>query len=101
QPPLLAGPAPHAKGLSDHLARPVLYGRINLENNRNFYYVCVVLMVLAGVAAQVFRRNRSGRTLIAVRDNQRASAAYAVNVVRTRLAAFAVSGGSAGLGGVL
>src|SRR5439155_13878662 len=88
-------------GLTAHLSRPVLYGRINLENNRTFYYVCVAFMILAAIAAQTFRRNRSGRILIAVRDNQRASSAYAVNVVRTRFAAFAVSGGMAGLAGVL
>ena len=53
------------------------------------------------LAAQAFRKNRSGRVLIAARDNQRAAPAYAVNLVRTRLAAFAVSGGIAGLAGVL
>jgi hypothetical protein len=39
--------------------------------------------------------------LIAARDNQRAAPAYSINLVRTRLAAFAVSGGIAGLAGVL
>jgi branched-chain amino acid transport system permease protein len=36
-----------------------------------------------------------------MRDNQRAMASYAVNPVRTKLAAFAVSGAFAGLAGVL
>jgi branched-chain amino acid transport system permease protein len=53
------------------------------------------------LAAYAFRRNRSGRILIAARDNQRAAPAYSINLVRTRLAAFAVSGGMAGLAGVL
>jgi branched-chain amino acid transport system permease protein len=53
------------------------------------------------VAALAFRRNRSGRVLIALRDNERAAAAFAVNPARTRLAAFAISGGIAGLAGVL
>jgi branched-chain amino acid transport system permease protein len=39
--------------------------------------------------------------LIALRDNERAAAAFAVNPARTRLAAFAISGGIAGLAGVL
>src|SRR5258708_17891032 len=52
-------------------------------------------------AANAFRRNRSGRVVIAARDNQRAAPAYAINLVRTRLAAFAVSGGIAGMAGVL
>ena len=90
---------PH--GLTAHLNRPLLYGRINLENERSFYYLCLVALVLAMAAATVFRRNRSGRVLIAARDNQRAAPAYAINLVRTRLAAFAVSGGMAGMAGVL
>ena len=90
---------PH--GITAHLQRPVLYGRINLESDRTFYFICVVFMVLAIVAALAFRRNRSGRVLIAARDNQRAAPAYAINLVRTRLAAFAVSGGIAGMAGVL
>jgi branched-chain amino acid transport system permease protein len=89
------------KGLTNHLRRPLVYGRINLEDGRTFYYTCAVFLVLTIMAAYSFRRNRSGRVLIAARDNQRAAAAYSVNLVRTRLAAFAVSGGMAGLAGVL
>jgi branched-chain amino acid transport system permease protein len=88
-------------GLSAHLARPVLYGRIDLENDRSFYYVCVVCLALCIAAALAFRRYRSGRVVIAVRDNHRAAASYAISPVRARLAAFAVSGALAGLAGVL
>lgn len=89
------------KGLTAHLSRPILYGRVDLENERTFYFVCVIALAVAMLAALAFRRNRSGRVLIAARDNPRAAPAYAVNIVRTRLAAFAVSGGIAGLAGVL
>ena len=88
-------------GLSAHLERPVLYSRFNLENNRTFYFVCVVFLGFAILAANAFRRNRSGRVVIAARDNQRGAPAYGINIVRTRLAAFAVSGGIAGMAGVL
>jgi branched-chain amino acid transport system permease protein len=81
--------------------RPLLYDRFDLENDRTFYYVCVVGLLLSILAALAFRRNRSGRVLIASRDNQRAAPAYGINLVRTRLAAFAVSGGIAGLAGAL
>jgi branched-chain amino acid transport system permease protein len=79
----------------------VLYGRIDLSGDRAFYYVCLVFLALVIVAALAFRRNRSGRVLIALRDNERAAAAFAVNPARSRLAAFAISGGIAGLAGVL
>jgi branched-chain amino acid transport system permease protein len=88
-------------GLSSHLFRPVLYGVINLNSDRAFYFVCLVFLGLSMAAAHSFRRNRSGRILIAVRDNQRAASAYGVNAARSRLAAFAVSGGIAGLAGAL
>jgi branched-chain amino acid transport system permease protein len=53
------------------------------------------------LAARSFRKHRSGRVVIATRDNQRAAPAFAINLVRTRLAAFAVAGAIAGLAGVL
>jgi branched-chain amino acid transport system permease protein len=88
-------------GLAPHLSRPVLYGRIDLENDRNFYYVCLVFLALSMAMALSLRRHHSGRVLIAMRDNQRAASSYAVSPVRTRLSAFAVSGAFAGLAGVL
>jgi len=88
-------------GLTASIDRPILYGRFDLEDNRSFYYVCLALLVLTVLAAYSFRKNRSGRVLIAARDNQRAAPAYGINLVRTRLAAFAVSGGMAGMAGVL
>ena len=88
-------------GDSSHLYRPVLYGVIDLTDDRSFYYVCLIFLALTMAAALAFRRNRSGRILIAARDNQRAAPAYAINLARTRLAAFAVSGGIAGVAGVL
>ncbi len=87
--------------LAAQIRRPRLYGRIDLENNRYFFFTCVVILALCLASALSFRARRSGRVLIAMRDNQRAAASYAVNPVRTRLAAFAVSGGFAGLAGVL
>jgi branched-chain amino acid transport system permease protein len=86
------------------VVRPKLYGRIDLDNpldGKPFYFTCVILLLLCMASALSFRARRSGRVLIAMRDNQRAAASYAVNPVRTRLAAFAVSGGFAGLAGVL
>jgi len=91
-------------GFAASITRPILWQRINLGDvgpNRNFYFLCLAFLALAMAAASSFRKMRSGRILIAVRDNQRAAASYSVSVVRTRLAAFAVSGGIAGMAGVL
>ena len=88
-------------GDNPRVRRPALWQRLDLANDRTYYLVCLV--ALAGVLylASRFRRSRSGRVFIAVRDNGRAAPAYAVNVVRTRLVAFALSGAIAALAGVL
>ncbi|HZU79254.1 MAG TPA: branched-chain amino acid ABC transporter permease, partial [Acidimicrobiales bacterium] len=91
-------------GFTAQVNRPVLWQRIALGDigpNRNYYFLCLAALGVAMAAATSFRRYRSGRILIAVRDNQRAASSYAVNVVRTRVAAFAVAGGIAGMAGVL
>jgi len=80
---------------------PLLFGRIDLEKPRTYYYLCVVSLGIVLLVASSFRRNHSGRVLIAVRDNQRAAPAYTINLARTKLAAFAVSGGVAAAAGVL
>jgi branched-chain amino acid transport system permease protein len=88
-------------GYGSPIKRPLLYGRFDLNDNTVFYFVCLGLLVLAMAAAAAFRRFRSGRILLAARDNQRAAMAYGINVTRARLAAFAASGAIAGLAGVM
>lgn len=88
-------------GYTAHLARPVLWQRVDLTSNRSFYFVCLVFLVLSMLAAWSLRRYRGGRVLIALRDNQRGAAVYGVSPLRAKLAAFAISGGIAGLAGVL
>lgn len=88
-------------GLAAHLSRPILYGRIDLTSDRAYYEFGLVLLGVVMLAAYAFRKNRSGRVLIALRDNEQSAAAFAIHPARTRLAAFAISGGIAGLAGVL
>jgi branched-chain amino acid transport system permease protein len=88
-------------GYAAQIKRPLLYGRFDLNDDTLFYFVCLGLLVLAMTAAAAFRRFRSGRILLAARDNQRAAMVYGIHVTRARLAAFAVSGAIAGLAGVM
>src|SRR3954452_11666602 len=78
--------------LAASIRRPMLYGKFDLENERAFYFLCLGFLVLALGAAASFRRQHSGRMLIALRDNQRAASSYAIAPVRARLSAFAISG---------
>ncbi len=77
-----------------------LFG-LDLSNRRVYFYVCLAVLVTCCLAVARLRRSGVGRTIIAVRDNERRAASLAVPPVLTRLTAFALSGGLAALGGAL
>ena len=74
---------------------------VDTEDERAFYYLALVGLVFALSIAQGLRRTRTGRVLIAMRDNERAAQAYGISLTRTRLATFAISGFLAAFAGVL
>lgn len=83
------------------IERAPLLGRIAVDSPTPLYYLC-----LGGLAVAIFivtgiRRSRTGRVLIAVRDNERGAQAYGISVTRAKLTAFAVSGFVAALAGAL
>ncbi len=69
-----------------------LFGRIDVSSPTAVYYVMLGGLVLALVLLRGVRHSRTGRVLIALRDNERGAQAYSVDVVRAKLTAFAVSG---------
>ncbi len=83
------------------VSRPILFGRFDLHDSLTFYYVCLFVLAVTLVAARNFRRSRSGRAVVAARDNPRAAAAYAISPLRARLIAFALAGALAGMAGGL
>ena len=85
---------------SANIHRPQLLF-IDTEDERAYYYFCAAFLMLVVFAALGLRRTRTGRVLIAMRDNERTAQSFAVNLVRTRLATFAISGFFAALAGVL
>jgi branched-chain amino acid transport system permease protein len=90
-----------AKHLPSKVGRPQLLGIDMNTNPRAYYYLCVAATVVAVWTASRLRRTRTARLLIAMRDNERMAQAYGINLVRTRLLAFALSGAMAGFAGVL
>ena len=86
---------------SERIVRPTLFGKFDLESEWTFYYL--TLIVLAGVLLSIrsLRSSRTGRALVAARDNERAAQGYGVNLVRARLTGFALSGFYAALAGGL
>jgi branched-subunit amino acid ABC-type transport system permease component len=66
-----------------------------------FAIFSLVMFLIVAYLAGSLRRSPTGRRMLAVRDNERAAAVMGVNVTATKLAAFAISAGIAGLGGAL
>ncbi len=83
------------------VARPKLYGQFSTISDTRFYFVCLAFLGLALVVARSLRRYRFGRVLIGTRDNGRGVQAYGVDLARTRLTAFAISGFIAAVAGGL
>lgn len=97
---ILLSPEYLGKFLPQTLRRPVLLG-IDLRAERSMYYVCLAFLLAALAMVAGLRGSRTARALIAARDNERAAQAFAVNLVRARLRAFAISGFLAGGAGAL
>lgn len=85
----------------ERLDRPHLLAAFDLSSQKAAYEVCLAVLVLGLIAVYGIRRSRPGRVFRAVRMNDRAARAYGVSSVRTKLAAFAVSGFLAGVAGCL
>ena len=82
------------------LPRATLFG-IDLKPQRTYYYLCLFVLVGCAAAISHLRRTGIGRSLIAVRDNENASASFSVSPVLAKLTAFALGGGLAALAGAL
>jgi branched-chain amino acid transport system permease protein len=80
--------------------RPLL-GLWEVDSPTAFYYLALgtFALVVAGVLG--IRNSRTGRVLLALRENERAAAAFGISVVRAKLTAFALSGFLASVAGAL
>jgi branched-chain amino acid transport system permease protein len=84
-----------------HLQRPRLWGRFALDASWQQYFLCLMGLLLAIVAVHNLRASRTGRAIIAVRDNELNAEAATINATRVKLLAFALSGALAGFAGGL
>jgi ABC-type branched-subunit amino acid transport system ATPase component/ABC-type branched-subunit amino acid transport system permease subunit len=83
------------------IERPNLFGFIDVGTETRYYFLCLAVLGLAIVAVRGIRRSRSGRVLVAIRENEVAASAYGVNPRSNTLMAFALSGFLAALAGAL
>lgn len=85
------------------LPRPVVFGIeiARAQHNAFWYYVSLGVLVAMFLAWRNLLRSRFGRSLVAVRDNDRAADAMGINPGATKVMAFALGGLYAGVAGGL
>lgn len=81
--------------------RSVLGAGLDLGDDRTFYHVTLLLVVLAFVGVARLLNARFGHALQAVRDNEVRAEALGFAVYRYKLIAFVLAGALAGLAGAL
>jgi ABC-type branched-subunit amino acid transport system ATPase component/ABC-type branched-subunit amino acid transport system permease subunit len=86
---------------AEHLGKPHTIPFFDLTNAHNFYYIALAGAVFALFAVANLRDSRLGRAFAAIRGSEVAAASLGIDVVRTKLIAFAVAGALAGLSGAL
>ncbi|MGI8793267.1 MAG: ATP-binding cassette domain-containing protein [Acidimicrobiales bacterium] len=84
---------------AQRITRPVIFGKYDLESDHTFYYALLIAFFLVIGSVRSLRNSRSGRVLVATRDNERAAQSYGVSPIRAKLTAFAISGFIAAMAG--
>ena len=70
-------------------------------SNRPLFLFSLAMLLLSVLIARNLLMGRTGRAFVALRENEKAAATLGVRLARTRLVAFAVSGGIASLAGLV
>ncbi len=89
---------------SDGSDLPFVPGKLfslSFPGQRTYYYVVLVVLAVVLLFASRFRDSGVGRSIMAVRDNENAAAAYRVRPAWEKIRAFAIAGALAGMGGAL
>ncbi len=86
---------------SERVDRLPILGRIDYTSSRGIYFVTAVALLITLAMVHGLRQSRTGRVLVALRDNEQGVEAYGVSVIRAKLMAFAIAGFLAGSAGAL
>lgn len=83
---------------------PAPVGFLDFQNpidRSAFYYLMLVLIVIAVVAVIALRESSLGRAWVAIREDETAAECSGINLVRTKLAAFGLGAAVGGIGGAM
>jgi ABC-type branched-subunit amino acid transport system permease subunit/ABC-type branched-subunit amino acid transport system ATPase component len=73
----------------------------DLSAQGSYYFLCLVALVVVLTAVAWLQRSRLGKSMIAVRDNERAAASFGISPTAVKLTAFGIGGFVAGVAGGL
>ena len=96
---ILALPTDWLGGLVGIAVEPIRIGSLTLGAPVHFYYLTLILVALATVAALNLKRSRCCRALVAVRDNDIVAEVMGVPVFKIKILAFFVGSLFAGVAG--
>ena len=85
--------------IEGRIERPTLLGRIPLETDRQMYWFALAALMIVIFGVKGLRASRTGRALIAVRDNENAASAVTIDTTKVKLTGFVISGALAGFAG--
>ncbi len=83
------------------LQLPVSFFGMRLDDLVPYYFVVLAFVALSAIASWGIINSPYGRTLRAIRENEKLAASLGINVGRHKIGAFIVSGVFAGVSGVL
>ncbi len=72
-----------------------------LFDDRNFFYFCLAFLLVVMYLDYRLLRSKTGRALLALKENERVAEAFGINVTAYKLLAFVLSGSVAGVAGAL
>jgi len=87
--------------VEDRIERPTFFDRVEVTSDRAMYWMAFVGLVVVLLGVSALRKTRTGRALIATRDNEMAAEAITLDTIRMKLTAFVISGMLAGFAGAI
>jgi branched-chain amino acid transport system permease protein len=83
-----------------HIKAPDVFGW-KLDSGDEFYYLCLVLAVIATLGILNLLRSPTGRAFVAIRDSEISAQSMGIHLARYKTLSFALSAVLAGIGGAL
>src|SRR3989339_382395 len=80
---------------------PIRLFSFNFTNDLHFYYLIIFFLALAIIISYRLEHSRIGRTLVAVREDERAAELSGINTANVKMLAFVMSGIFGSIAGVI